>query len=133
MPDKDPNWLVQVLSGNSDWLVRVMPIALASCLAAVGGAVQYLNQIDKLGLKFNILKFLLEIFTSGFVGVVSFMLCDSAGFGWELTAAVVAISGHMGARAILLIETQLVRRYESEYNCKRETETKEASTNKAPH
>lgn len=92
------------------WLLQLIPMGFAALLASLGGAVQYFNRIDKQGLPFSFVKLLLEVSTSGFVGIVSFELCDAAGFSWQLTAALVAISGHMGARALLLIEHQVVRR-----------------------
>ena len=107
MPDKT--------SEAVSWLLQLVPMGFAALLAALGGAVQYFNKIDRHGLPFSLTKFLVEICTSGFVGIVSFELCDSAGFSWQLTAAMVAISGHMGARALILIENNIVRRLENGY------------------
>jgi len=103
MPEKDPD--------NVSWLLQLVPMIFAVLLAALGGAIQYLNKIDRNGTAFSFVKLLIEIATSGFVGIVSFELCDAAGFSWQITAALVAISGHMGARAIVLIETQVIRRF----------------------
>lgn len=95
-----------------DWIVdaltEYMPLIFASTLASIGGAVHYLNKIDKAGIPFRAFNFFLEIFTSGFVGIVAFMLCDAAGWNWQFTAAIVAISGHMGARALFLMERLIV-------------------------
>lgn len=77
--------------------------------------MNYLNRIDKTGVTFSFARLTIEIITSGFVGIVSFMLCDAADFGWSYTAAIVAISGHMGTRALFLFENMailpLLRRY----------------------
>lgn len=98
-----------------DIFLQSVPILFASLLASIGGAVHYLNKIDRHGIPFRTFNFLLEIFTSGFVGIITFMLCDTAGWGWEFTAAIVAVSGHMGARALFIIERgiilPLLRRY----------------------
>lgn len=110
------------------WLLQLVPMLFAAFLAALGGAVQYFNKIDRAGVPFSFAKFLLEIGTSAFVGIVSFELCDSAGFSWQLTAAVVAVSGHMGARALILIENQIVRRLNDGYgNSKGRIEAEEGS------
>lgn len=111
----------------SELISQGVPVFFASLLAALGGAVHYLNSIDKDGLPFRISTFILEILTSGFVGIVTFMLCDSVGWDWQLTAAMVAISGHMGARALVIIERAIVlpiiRRHEYD-NSKRKTRAK---------
>jgi len=107
MPEKDPE--------NVSWLVQTIPFIFAISLSCLGGVVNYLNRIDKAGVAFSIVRFFVEIITSGFVGIISFMLCDAAGFGWSYTAAIVAISGHMGTRALFIFETMavqpLLRRY----------------------
>lgn len=91
-----------------DTLTDYLPLIFASFLAGIGGAVHYLNKIDKNGVPFRAFNFFLEIFTSGFVGIIAFMLCDSAGWNWQFTAAIVAISGHMGARALFIMERLVV-------------------------
>lgn len=45
-----------------------------------------------------------EVATSAFAGLLSFYLCEWAGFPPLLTASVVGISGHMGTRGIQLLE-----------------------------
>lgn len=107
MSEKDPE--------NVGWIVQTIPFLFAIALSCLGGIVSYLHRIDKTGMAFSLFRFSLEIITSGFVGIVSFMLCDAADFGWSYTAAIVAISGHMGTRALFLFENMamlpLLRRY----------------------
>lgn len=114
-------------SAAIDWVLQLVPMCFAAMLAAIGGAVQYFNKIDRRGTPFSFAKFLLEVGTSGFVGIVSFELCDSAGFGWQMTAAIVAISGHMGAKALVIMENALIRRFENGY-CERGTGTQEETS-----
>lgn len=97
MPEKE-------LSNNGEWLVQILPVMLAVTLSCVGGVVGYLHRIDKSGAGFSFFRFMLEIFTSGFVGIITFALCSSAEFQWSTTAALVAISGHMGTRALFIVE-----------------------------
>lgn len=47
---------------------------------------------------------LLELLVSSFVGVVTFYLCEHAGFEPLYTAAMTAISGYMGGRSLTVIE-----------------------------
>jgi len=92
--------------------------------------VQYFNKIDRYDMPFNTVKLFIEVGTSGFVGIISFELCDAAGFSWQLTAALVAISGHMGARALILIENQVIRRF-TNGNSERGVEEKEETRKQA--
>lgn len=95
-----------------EWFLDIfnesLPLLFAIFLASIGGAVHYLNKINKQGLPFRLVNFCLEIFTSGFVGIIAFMLCDAANWGWQATAAISAISGHMGVRALFLMEQLIV-------------------------
>ncbi len=59
---------------------------------------------------FNVVELLGEMLISGFVGIVTFWLCKAYGVNEYLTAAGVAISGHMGARAIFIAEQWLEKR-----------------------
>lgn len=56
---------------------------------------------------FNITELVGELLVSGFCGVVSFWLFKGLGVNEYLTAAGVAIVGHMGARAMFLAEKAL--------------------------
>ena len=54
--------------------------------------------------------FLIDIFVSAFVGVVTYFLCRSWGLDQYLTAALVGITSHMGSRAIFLFEQLIANR-----------------------
>lgn len=51
---------------------------------------------------FNFAEILGELATSGFVGIITFLMCDLANFPPLMNAALVGISGHMGSRALRL-------------------------------
>lgn len=53
---------------------------------------------------FNFAEFIGELSASAFAGVTTFYLCQWSGFSPVLTAALVGISGHMGSRAIFMME-----------------------------
>jgi hypothetical protein len=70
-------------------------------LSAWGGIVSF-NAKRKQGLvrSFNIMELLGEISTSAFAGIITFYLCEWSDLDKLLSAALVAISGHMGSKAI---------------------------------
>ena len=74
-------------------------------LSLLGGVANYFRKVSGGVIKrFSIAELVGDLFISGFVGFITFLLCDSAGFDVKLTAAIVGISGHMGSRAIFLLE-----------------------------
>lgn len=75
-------------------------------LAVWGGVVNYINKVRSGETsKFNLLELIGDIVTSGFVGTLTFWLCQASGFSPLLTAIFVGISGHMGSRAAARFET----------------------------
>lgn len=53
---------------------------------------------------FNVMELCGEIIVSAFVGLVTFWICKGYNVNEWLTAAAVAVTGHMGSRAIFLAE-----------------------------
>lgn len=81
-------------------------------ISTLGGIVSYgrkrrMNLIPR----FSITELLGEMFTSAFAGLVTFFLCEAANIDPMLSAAMIAISGHMGSRAIFMLEDWLQHRY----------------------
>lgn len=81
-------------------------------LSVMGGIVSHVNQVSR-GMKFSMFRFVADILTSAFVGVVTFYLCQAAELAEVLTAAFVAISGHMGSRLLFIVENKIKSRIES--------------------
>jgi hypothetical protein len=77
-------------------------------LSLGGGLVSYMHKLQ-LGVRrpFSIIEFIGELVTSGFTGVITYFLCQSSGISPLLTAVFVGISGHMGSRALFLIERMI--------------------------
>jgi len=74
-------------------------------LAAWGGVVNYIKRIkDGNPQRFNFMELVGEIVTSAFAGLVTFWLCEAASIAPLYTAVMIAVSGHMGTRAIYVIE-----------------------------
>lgn len=73
-------------------------------LSLFGGLVGYLEKLEKKKLKHSLFLLTKDLVTSAFVGIMTFMLCDLSEFSWQLTAAMVGISGHMGTRLMFKLE-----------------------------
>lgn len=81
-------------------------------LASLGGAASFVRRVRSGQAKYsNIVELIGELVVSAFAGLVTFFLCQSADFDDMLTAAFVAISGHMGTRIIFMFEAYLLKRF----------------------
>ena len=92
----------------ADLLTYAWVLGLASFVRRVrSGEAKYSNIIELIG----------ELVVSAFAGLVTFFLCRSAAFDEMLTAAFIAISGHMGTRIIFIFEAYLVKRFGLNSTC----------------
>lgn len=100
MPEKDP--LSYTLLTYS-WVCG---------LSFFSGLASYVRKV-RAGIisRFSINELLGEMVISAFVGVVTFYLCESAQIHGALSAALIAISSHMGSRAIFIFETAADRAF----------------------
>lgn len=81
-------------------------------LAILGGIVSFMRKLQAGHAKvFNIVEFIGEIVTSAFAGVIAFWLCENAGFSPLATASIVGVCGHMGSRAIFVLEGWLTKQF----------------------
>ena len=95
----------EVANGGPFSVQSLVPTLWMVGVAICGGAVSFYRKVkDGKARAFNLTEFIGEIFTSAFVGLVTFWICKFYGVGEYLTAAAVAITGHMGARAIFVTE-----------------------------
>lgn len=80
-------------------------------LSAFGGMVNFSRKVNEgRTTPFRFTEFIGEVVTSSFAGLLTFWLCESAGVDKLIAAVLIAISGHMGSRAIFRIERWLERR-----------------------
>lgn len=99
MPEKDPT------------TYSLLTYAWVGLLSCWGGFISYVRKVkDGVVHRYSIVEFLGELSTSGFAGVLTFYLCEAAMISPLITAAMVGISGHMGSRAIFVIEQYLQKR-----------------------
>lgn len=81
-------------------------------LSGVGGAASFVRRVRNGEAKYsNIVELVGELVISSFCGLVTFFLCQSAKLDGALSAALIAISGHMGTRIIFVFESYLVKRF----------------------
>ena len=84
---------------------NLIPTLWMAGIAVMGGVVSFYQKVKAGNARaVNITELLGEMVTSAAVGVICFWICKGYGVNEYLTAAGVAISGHMGARAIFLAE-----------------------------
>lgn len=82
-------------------------------VAVLGGFVSFYAKVRRgevAGL--SLMHLVGEITTSAFAGLLVFWLCEYLNVPQILTAPLVGVSGHMGAKAINLLEDTAKRRFE---------------------
>ena len=90
----------------------LLTYAWVLALSMWGGIVNYISKIKSGDIaRFNITELIGDIFVSGFTGLLTFWMCQAAGFDELLTAVFVGVSGHMGARMIGKLEQALSRKF----------------------
>lgn len=93
MPDKDPT--------TYSWITY----AWVAGLSMLGGFVNFAAKCRAGKARpFNLIELVGELITSGFAGVITFFLCEAAGIGQLASAPLIGIAGHMGTRALFLME-----------------------------
>ena len=93
MPHKDP--------GNYPLLTYIWVLALSIW----GGVVNNIRKIKNGTLKrFSLAELVGDVFISGFIGVMTFYLCEYAAFNSLLTAFLVGITSHMGTKGLSVLE-----------------------------
>lgn len=93
MPEKDLNNYV------------ALPYLWVLFLSMWGGVVSFAGKVRRGETRWlNIMELVGEIFTSGFAGAMTFLLCEAVSINSLLTACMVGIAGHMGARTIFMLE-----------------------------
>jgi hypothetical protein len=86
----------------------VVTYAWVVSLAIWGGVVHFIQRLKRGEAKaHNIVELVGEVVISAFVGIITFYLCELSAFPQILTAALVAVSGHMGTRSLFFFEKAL--------------------------
>ena len=99
MLEKDP----------TTWSIGTWLLALG--MAFGGGIVNWYARIKQGHTRaFNIVELLGEIFTSGFVGIGTFMLLAGLGQPVGVCAAAAGVGGHMATRLLFAVERAMEQR-----------------------
>lgn len=80
-------------------------------LPVLGGVASYFERARR-SRRWSLFELVGEITTAILAGLITFYLCEFAGFSRALTAALVAVAGHAGGKAIALIEEKIRHRLE---------------------
>lgn len=100
--------------GTWEWIVKNwIPTMYMTTLAAIGGIVNFRQKMKAGNTRvWNLTELIGEMFVSAFAGFVTYFLCLGFGVNDYLMVAAVAISGHMGARAIFLLEQKAQKTFQ---------------------
>jgi len=93
MPHKDPT--------NYSLLTYLWVLLLSIW----GGITHHIRKVKSGALvRFSLSELVGDLFISGFLGVMTFYLCEYAQMDKLLTAFLVGISSHMGTRGLMMLE-----------------------------
>ena len=101
MPEKDPNNTALFV----ECLRQFMPYLTTFFLSTWGGVVNHITTLRSGRKKFQLKELIFDLVVSTFAGLITFYFCRSAGISETMSAVLIAISGHMGTRAIAGFET----------------------------
>lgn len=90
---------------NDPTTFPILTYAWVLGLSIMGGFAAFMRKLkDGSARVFNFVEFIGEVVTSAFAGLITFYLCEASHLDRMLSAALVGIAGHMGSRAIYLLE-----------------------------
>lgn len=98
MPEKD------IANAIYEWSKNSLPFFTTMFLSCWGGLVNYIQKIRKNSKKFSWRELIFDLVTSSFAGLLTQYFCEYSNISPTASAMLIAISGHMGARAIASFE-----------------------------
>jgi cytochrome bd-type quinol oxidase subunit 2 len=94
-------------------LQNLWPTILMAGVAMLGGYVNFRQKMKAGKVRgWNFAELIGEMVVSAFVGILTFWVCRGFEVNEYLTAAAVAITGHLGARAIFMVEQAVEKKVE---------------------
>lgn len=94
------------------WIVENIAYGWFVMMAFWGGTANYLSRRNRDKTPFSIIELIGEWSISGFSGIITAYICIDLGLSFAFTSAAAGIAGHMGGRAVALIEQVIVKRME---------------------
>ena len=79
--------------------------------ALIGGISSYLGKLQRNEVKGKFLPFVTDVLASGFAGVLAALLATSMGLSTGMTYFCVGLAGHLGARAIFLMQLAVAKKF----------------------
>lgn len=106
-----PVWAQVQAAAKSPLDYSLKQYGLILGIALLGGAVSWYSKVRRGEIPLWSIHHLVgELATSALAGLLCFWLCEWAGFQPLLTSALAGIAGHMGAKAITLLEEVAAKR-----------------------
>lgn len=97
-------WVSRMVGPGGGYLWMVV-------LALWGGTASYLSRLKQnQALTFSLAELAGEWAISGFAGLLMAYVCTEMHMSWYMTAVATGITGHMGGRALFMIELFIRRR-----------------------
>lgn len=93
-------------------------------LAVWGGTASYITRLKKSKAPFSIMELVGEWAVSAFAGIITAFVCLELAFSFYATAALAGVAGHMGGRAIALLENAVEAWWRKRAGVLNETEHK---------
>lgn len=100
MPEKDPAFQQAFLES----LKQLIPIMTTLFISVWGGIAAYVQRVKRTSRSFQWKEALFECVISSFAGLITHYLCQWAGIEGPLSVVLVAISAHMGTKALSNLE-----------------------------
>lgn len=93
-----------VIEHMIEWLRNATPYLSTLFLSCFGGLASYVQRIRVKHQKFNLKELSYDLVISSFAGLMTYFFCSSSGVEGAKAAMLIAVSGHMGTRAIAAFE-----------------------------
>lgn len=101
------------------WSYSMLTYVWVVLWASAGGIASFISKVRSGQARWcNLAELAGEIFIAGFVGLMTFWLCEWAEIDGRLSAVLIAISGHMGSRALFAGERLTMRYLEARLGLK---------------
>lgn len=101
MPEKDPNNTALI----GEFFKQLLPYLSTLFLSSWGGIVSYIQRLRIHRSRFNWKDLTFDLVISSFAGLLTHFFCEYSNVGGSMSAILIAVSGHMGTRAIAGFET----------------------------
>lgn len=93
-----------------EWWNQILTFIWVGALSIWGGTVHTIKKVrDGVIERFTFREWVFDVVTSGFVGVITYLMCQSANLSPMLTAALIGIASHQGTRALLILENEITK------------------------